>query len=308
MATKKLDIKQAVGKGIGALLAGPQQVDQLIEQNPPGEAARELASNAAMLPLDIIEPMQRQPREYFDETALAELAESIRVHGLIQPITVRRIHAKQYQIISGERRFRASKIAGLIEVPVYIRLADDQQMVEMALIENIQREDLNPMEVANTYGRLKEEFKLTDEQLSERVGKQRSTITNYLRLLKLHDDIKAAVKKQEVSMGHARALAGVSDRAFQLSLLNKIRAEELSVRAVEQLIAGYHEDRSAKKAKTDNRLPDHLRQIQDQFSAFFGAKAVLKRDGKGKGQIVVKFNNDNELNRMIDAIEKELVH
>ena len=308
MATKKLDIKQAVGKGIGALLAGPQQVDQLIEQNPPGEAARELASNVAMLPLDIIEPMQRQPREYFDETALAELAESIRVHGLIQPITVRRIHAKQYQIISGERRFRASKLAGLAEVPVYIRLADDQQMVEMALIENIQREDLNPMEVANTYGRLKEEFKLTDEQLSERVGKQRSTITNYLRLLKLHDDIKAAVKKQEVSMGHARALAGVSDRAFQLSLLNKIRAEELSVRAVEQLIAGYHEDRSSKKAKTDNRLPDHLRQIQDQFSAFFGAKAVLKRDGKGKGQIVVKFNNDNELNRMIDAIEKELVH
>lgn len=308
MATKKLDIKQAVGKGIGALLAGPQQVDQLIEQNPPGEAARELASNVAMLPLDIIEPMQRQPREYFDETALAELAESIRVHGLIQPITVRRIHAKQYQIISGERRFRASKLAGLTEVPVYIRLADDQQMVEMALIENIQREDLNPMEVANTYGRLKEEFKLTDEQLSERVGKQRSTITNYLRLLKLHDDIKAAVKQQEVSMGHARALAGVSDRAFQLSLLNKIRAEELSVRAVEQLIASYHEDRSAKKATTDNRLPDHLRQIQDQFSAFFGAKAMLKRDGKGKGQIVVKFNNDNELNRMIDAIEKELVH
>lgn len=302
MAAPKFNVK-----GIQNLIKTPE-VDQIIEQNPPGEAARELASNVAMLPLDIIEPMQRQPREYFDETALSELSESIRVHGLIQPITVRRLDAKHYQIISGERRYRASKLAGLVEVPVYIRLADDQQMVEMALIENIQREDLNPMEVANTYGRLKEEFKLTDEQLSERVGKQRSTITNYLRLLKLHDEIKAAVKKQEVSMGHARALAGVSDRAFQLSLLNKIRAEELSVRAVEQLIAGYHEDRSAKKAKPDNRLPDHLRQIQDQFSAFFGAKAVLKRDGKGKGQIVVKFNNDNELNRMIDAIEKELVH
>jgi ParB family chromosome partitioning protein len=305
---KKLDFKQSVGKGLGALLAGPQQVDQLIEQNPPGEAARELAANVAMLPLDLIEPMQRQPREHFDDTALAELAESIRVHGIIQPITVRRIHAKQYQIISGERRFRASKLAGLTEVPVYIRLADDQQMVEMALIENIQREDLNPMEVANTYGRLKEEFKLTDEQLSERVGKQRSTITNYLRLLKLHDEIKASVKKQEITMGHARALAGVSDRAFQLLLLNQIRSEELSVRAVEQLIARYQEERTAKKPKTDNRLPDHLREIQDQFSAFFGAKALLKRDAKGHGQIVVKFNNDNELNRMIDAMEKELVN
>ena len=156
---KKLDIKQAVGKGIGALLASPQQVDQIIEQNPPGEAARELAANVANLPLEFIEAMQRQPREYFDETALAELSESIRVHGIIQPITVRRIHAKLYQIISGERRFRASQMAGLTEVPAYIRLADDQQMVEMALIENIQREDLNPMEVANTYGRLKEEFR-----------------------------------------------------------------------------------------------------------------------------------------------------
>lgn len=300
---KKMDMKAMVGKGLGAILAN-QQVDQIIAQNDPLDAARELAANVAMLPLDVIEPMQRQPREYFDEAALSELAESIKVHGIIQPITVRRIHAKSYQIISGERRFRASKIAGLKEVPVYIRLADDQQMVEMALIENIQREDLNPMEVANTYGRLKEEFNLSDEKLADRVGKQRSTVTNYLRLLKLHDDIKAAVKNQEISMGHARALAGVSDRAFQLSLLNQIRTEELSVRAVEQLIARYQEERSAKKAKPDNRLPEHLRTIQDQFSSFFGAKATLKRDPKGRGQITLKFNNDNELNRMLDAIEK----
>ncbi|MFN7325294.1 MAG: ParB/RepB/Spo0J family partition protein [Chitinophagales bacterium] len=299
---KKLDIKQAVGKGIGALLATPQQVEQIIEQNTPEEAARELASNVAMLPLEFIEPMHRQPREYFDETALLELSESIKIHGIIQPITVRRIHAKLYQIISGERRFRASKLAGLTEVPAYIRLADDQQMVEMALIENIQREDLNPMEVANTYGRLKTEFGLSDEQLADRVGKQRSTVTNYLGLLKLHDEIKAAVKKQELSMGHARALKGVTDRAFQLSLLNQIRTEDLSVRAVEQLIAKYKEERTTKPSKPDQRLPENLRAIQNQFSAFFGARAVLKRDAKGTGQIVLKFNNDQELNRMLDAI------
>lgn len=298
-----MDMKAMVGKGLGAILAN-QQVDEIIAQNDPRDAVRELASNVAMLSLDVIEPMQRQPREHFDDVALEELAESIKVHGIIQPITVRRIHAKSYQIISGERRFRASKLAGLEEVPVYIRLADDQQMMEMALIENIQREDLNPIEIANTYGRLKEEFHLSDEKLADRVGKQRSTVTNYLRLLKLHDDIKAAVKNQQISMGHARALAGVSDRAFQLSLLNQIRTEELSVRAVEQLIAGYQADRSTKKVKQDSRLPEDLRLIQDQFSSFFGAKAILKRDAKGSGQITLKFNTDGELNRMLDAIEK----
>jgi ParB family transcriptional regulator, chromosome partitioning protein len=300
---KKMDMKAMVGKGLGAILAN-QQVDEIIAQNDPRDAVRELASNVAMLSLDVIEPMQRQPREHFDDVALEELAESIKVHGIIQPITVRRIHAKSYQIISGERRYRASKLAGLAEVPVYIRLADDQQMMEMALIENIQREDLNPIEIANTYGRLKEEFHLSDEKLADRVGKQRSTVTNYLRLLKLHDDIKAAVKNQQISMGHARALAGVSDRAFQLSLLNQIRTEELSVRAVEQLIAGYQADRSTKKVKQDSRLPEDLRLIQDQFSSFFGAKAILKRDAKGSGQITLKFNTDGELNRMLDAIEK----
>ena len=308
---KKLDIKQAVGKGIGALLATPQQVEQIIEQSTPQDASRELASHVAMLPLDYIEPMFRQPREYFDDAALQELAESIKIHGIIQPITVRRIHAKSYQIISGERRFRAGKLAGLTEVPAYVRLADDQQMMEMALIENIQREDLNPMEVANTYARLQDEFGLTDEKLGERVGKQRSTVTNYLRLLKLPTDIQAAVKKEDVSMGHARALASLKkeELAFQLSLLNQIVTEQLSVRAVEQIIARYKDQQQdTKKVPNDNRLSDSLRQIQDQFSSFFGTKALLKRDAKGTGQIVIKFKDDNELNRMLDAIERgELV-
>jgi ParB family transcriptional regulator, chromosome partitioning protein len=304
---KKLDIKQAVGKGIGALLATPQQVEHIIESNTPQQAARELATNIAMLPLDYLEPMNRQPREYFDEEALQELAESIRTHGIIQPITVRRIHAKSYQIISGERRYRASKLAGLNEVPVYIRLADDQQMVEMALIENIQREDLNPMEIANTYGRLMKEFSLKQDELGDRVGKQRSTVANYLRLLQLHDDVKAAVKKQEISMGHARALAAIkNDTAFLLSALNQIRTNELSVRAAEQLVAAYQQGQNGKKPKAENRLSDNLRLVQDQFSAFFGSKVILKRDDKkGNGSLMIKFNNDQELNRMLDAIERE---
>ncbi len=302
---KKMDMKGMVRSGLGAILAN-QQVDQIVAQNDPLDAARELASSVAMLPLEVIRPMMKQPREHFDESALNELAESIRIHGIIQPITVRRIHSKEYQIISGERRFRASKLAGLTEVPVYIRLADDQQMMEMALIENIQREDLNPIEIATTYGRLKEEFGLSDEKLAERVGKQRSTVTNYLRLLKLQDDIIAAVKKEEISMGHARALAGANNNmALQISLLNQIREKDLSVRAVEQLIAQYQEDRSNKKSTSpEAHLPQHLQQIQDQFGVFFGAKVVLKRDAKGRGQLVMKFSSDKELNRMIDAIEK----
>lgn len=308
---KKIDFKQSVGKGINALLATPQQVEQIIEQNTPQEATRELASHVANLPVEFIEAMIQQPREYFDEAALQELSESIRVHGIIQPITVRRIHAKSYQIISGERRFRASKLAGLTEIPAYIRLVDDQQMLEMALIENIQREDLNPMEIATTYQRLKEEFKLQQEELGERVGKKRSTVANYMRLLELPTDIQASVKSNQLSMGHARALASLSkkeDLAFQLSLAHQILKDGLSVRAVEQMIAAYKDRGNAPQKEKAPRLSDSLRQIQDQFSAFFGTKALLSRDAKGAGQIVIKFKDDSELNRMLDTIERgELV-
>ena len=301
--SKKLN-KADFGKGIRALLANPQQLEQAVQENPQ-EVVRELTHSVAMLPIKQIEANPFQPRSEFDQTALNELADSIRVHGLIQPVTVRRLHDKAYQLISGERRFRASQMAGLKEIPAYVRLADDQQMLEMALIENIQRQDLNAIEVAISYQRLKEECNLTDELLSERVGKQRSTITNYLRLLRLPVDIQHSIKEGKLSMGHARALAGVSDIAFQLSLLRQITQEDLSVRAVETLIARHQEDRASKKAKPDKRLPEPLRNIQDQFRAFFGAKVDLRRDEKGKGQIVVKFDNDAELNRLIDLIEKD---
>jgi ParB family chromosome partitioning protein len=294
--------KGEFGKGIRALLANPEQLEKAVHDNPQ-EVVREFTGNVAMLPIAQIETNPYQPRTEFDQAALDELAASIRVHGLIQPVTVRRLHDKAYQLISGERRFRASQLAGLTEIPAYIRLADDQQMLEMALIENIQREDLNSVEIAISYQRLIDECSLTHENLSERVGKQRSTITNYLRLLKLPVDVQLAIKERKISMGHARALAAVNDISFQLSLLGQILQNDLSVRAVESLIARYQEERNAKKAKPDNRLPENLRQIQDQFSAFFGAKAVLKRDPKGKGQLVLKFENDTELNRLLDAIE-----
>ncbi|MEZ4919937.1 MAG: ParB/RepB/Spo0J family partition protein [Saprospiraceae bacterium] len=272
--------KPEFGKGIRALLNNPDQMNTAVKSNPQA-VVKELSGTIAMIPIKEIETNPFQPRTEFNETALEELSASIKVHGLIQPVTVRRLHDKAYQLISGERRFRASQRAGLTEVPAYVRIADDQQMLEMALIENIQREDLNAVEVAISYQRLIDECSLTHESLSERVGKQRSTITNYLRLLKLPVDVQVAIKDKKISMGHARALAGVSDISLQISLLNQVLAEDLSVRAVENLISKY-QDKGPKKAKTDERLPDSLRVIQDQFSAFFGTKTILKRDESGK--------------------------
>ncbi len=302
--SKKLS-KGDFGKGIRALLANPVELEQAVQENPQA-VVRELTHTVALLPLEQIEANPFQPRTDFDQEALNELAESIRVHGLIQPVTVRRLNDRSYQLISGERRFRACQMAGLTEIPAYVRLANDQQMLEMALIENIQRQDLNAIEIAISYQRLKEECNLTDEQLSERVGKQRSTITNYLRLLKLPVDIQQAIKNGDISMGHARALVGVNDVALQLSLLRQILRDGLSVRAVEDLIARHQVERRNKKPRPEKRLPDPLREVQDRFSAFFGAKVALQRNERGKGQIVIKFDDDAELNRLLDLIaEKE---
>jgi ParB family transcriptional regulator, chromosome partitioning protein len=291
--------------GIKTLLGNPKKFEQAVHENPQ-EVVRELATNVATLPLKYIQANSGQPRKKFEQESLEELAASIRAHGIIQPITVRRLQDKAYQIISGERRFRASQLAGLSEIPAYVRLANDQELLEMALIENIQREDLNAWEVAISYSRLVEEFKLTHENLSERVGKQRSTITNYLRLLRFESDadIKKGIIEGRISMGHARALAGLDDYATRNSIYQQILQDDLSVRAVEMLIASHQQSRKPKEPKPDNALPLHLRDIQDRFNAFFGSKVQLRRDDKGKGQIVVKFNNDAEFNRLIDAIER----
>lgn len=293
---KKVD-KKNLGLGIRALLT---HIDEEVALDQE-KVVKELAHSVAMIPLEEIEVNPFQPRNEFDQEALEELADSIRVHGLIQPLTVRRLAHNAYQLISGERRLRASRMAGLTEIPAYIRIANDQEMLEMALIENIQRENLNAIEIAITYQRLKEECQLTDENLAERVGKKRPTITNHLRLLKLPPDIQSAIKEKKLSMGHARALTGIEDYALRDSLFRQTLKEELSVRALENLITAYNEPKPKKKTA---QLPDDFDQVQQQFRSFFGTKKVsLKLQGQGKGQIQIAFHSVQELNELLDRIE-----
>jgi ParB family chromosome partitioning protein len=225
--------RKQIGRGVASIL-GNINLDTEVEQEKE-QVVKTLASMVAMLPIEQIEAYKDQPRQEFEEVALQELSESIKVHGLIQPITVRRIGENQYQLISGERRLRASKLAELTEIPAYVRVANDQEMLEMALVENIQREDLNPIEVATTYERLMEECNLTHKLLAQRVGKTRSSVTNYLRLLKLPPQVKTGLQEQALSMGHARALAGMDNSPLQVLLFNTITNEGMSVRQVEAI-------------------------------------------------------------------------
>jgi ParB family chromosome partitioning protein len=291
--------KKDLGLGIKALLSN---MDEEVEKDQE-KVVKELAHTVAMIPVEEIEVNPFQPRNDFDEETLEELADSIKVHGLIQPITVRRLSASEYQLISGERRLRAARIAGLGEIPAYIRIANDQEMLEMALVENIHREELNAIEIAITYQRLKEECNLTDEKLAGRVGKQRSTITNHLRLLKLPPDIQEAIKNQQISMGHARALAGIDNYALQSHFFKETINLNLSVRALERLIRSYSEPKQRKKSKAE--LPDDYRNVQQNFRQFFGTKRLkLKLKEEGKGQIVIPFDSVKELNRLLDRIEE----
>lgn len=290
--------KAALGLGVRALLTNIETQSQETQ----AEVVRELTHTVAMISLGEIEVNPYQPRKDFDEDALAELSESLKIHGLIQPITVRRLSDRQYQLISGERRLRASKLAGLTEVPAYIRLANDQEMIEMALVENIQREDLNAIEVAITYQRLLDECSLTHENLSDRVGKKRSTVTNFLRLLKLPPDIQKGLKDDSLSMGHARALLGIADFAMQHSIFKKIGAEKLSVRETEELIRSYNEEKTTKPAKP--KLPSDYQNVQDNLRNMLGAKVQVKVKGNGSGQIAIPFASTKDLNRLLDLLEK----
>jgi len=278
---------------------------------PPVEGAKpKLAQrpsrnqSVAMLPWDYIEVNPFQPRSDFDEDALNELADSIKVHGLIQPITVRRLNAKKYQLISGERRWRASQKADLKEIPAYIRTADDQSMHEMALVENIQRENLNAIEIAVTYQRLIEECDLTQDALSKRVGKKRTTITNYLRLLKLPPEIQLGLKSKKISMGHARALVGVEELTAQLAAYREVVQNDLSVRQTEQLASKYNEPSKKKKPEAVAKLSDDYKSVQKNLQSYLGTKVALKTNGKGKGQILIPFVSDEDLNRILELIEE----
>ena len=296
--------REELGAGVKALfnkVSAPPT-----EEKPEEDLVKELSNTVVAIPLEQIDTNPHQPRTAFDEEALEELAESIRTHGLIQPITVRFLSPKAFQLISGERRLRASKLAGLAEVPAYVRVANDQEMMEMALIENIQREDLNAMEIADTYLRLKEEFELTDEQLSARVGKKRATVTNYMRLRKLPPEIQQAVVDKQIAMGHARTLAGLEDIDVQLHLFKKTIQLGLSVRALEKMAAAYSGKGGKSTPKTPApALPAEYESVRQNLRNFFHTKKVdLKLKGKDKGQIVISFNNVDELNNLLDRLDE----
>jgi len=304
--------KKGLGRGLSALLSDTP--DEKLEVDiptstlsvAPAATERELVpSGMSEIRVDEIEVNPFQPRTHFDQDALLELAESIRVHGIIQPITVRRLARNQYQLISGERRFQASKLADLKSVPAYIRTADDQQMLEMALIENIQRENLNAIEIALSYQRLITECNLKQEQLGDRVGKNRATVTNYLRLLKLPPDIQIAVRDNQLSMGHARAIVSVDSPDQQIYVFKKAMNEELSVRKVEDLV---REMQAKKPDPADDQLtliPPPSKEIvalQSQLSSHFGTRVVIKSDGK-KGEIKIPFLSVEDLNRILDILK-----
>lgn len=289
--------KKELGKGIRALLNN-------IEDNSEkkSEAVKHLSSHIELLSLDSIEINPFQPRKEFDKEQLTELSESIKTYGIIQAITVRDLRDGTFQLISGERRFRASKLAGLKEIPAYIRIADDALMLEMALVENIQRENLNAIEMAISYQRLLSEFEFTHEQLSERVGKKRATISNYVRLLKLPPVIQASVKAEDISMGHARALLSIEDLALQIKLFNDTKSKELSVRALEQLIKAYKTSKDVKKPSIPTEIDPEVLKIQKNLAQKIGVKPIIVRNAKGKGEIKIPFTSDEALNNIIDAL------
>lgn len=292
--------KKALGKGLGALLENP---DTDITSKGV-DSGKYIAGSVAEIPVDNIEANPFQPRSEFEDEALQELAQSIKEQGVIQPLTVRKLGYDKYQIISGERRLRASKLAGLENIPSFIRIADDQQMLEMSLVENIQRQDLNAIEVAISYQRLVEECDLTQEKLSSRVGKKRSTITNYIRLLKLPPDVQVAIRDGKISMGHARSLINVEEEDIQLKILNEIIKKGLSVRDTENLvknISSRKEQTPRKNAK--NELPEKYLEASKRLSGKLGHKVSMKRNPQGKGNISISFASDKELEKLISALE-----
>jgi len=294
--------KKALGRGLSALLSDSENERSEVDITSPATVTVVRASNLDEIPLEEIETNPFQPRQYFDKEALNELAESIKVHGIIQPITVRKLSDHQYQLISGERRFQASKIAGLKSLPSYVRTANDQQMLEMALIENIQRENLNPIEISLSYQRLISECNLKQEELGERVGKNRTTVTNYLRLLKLPPDIQIALRDNRISMGHARAIISIDDPGSQLFIFKKIISDDLSVRAVESMVRELSQGSEENPKIKTQEAPKEIHQLQSRLSSHFGTKVTVKSDGK-KGDIRIPFLSVEDLNRILDILK-----
>ncbi len=283
--------KPALGRGLSALL---ENAKTDITTKSFGEQAA-VVNSVSSIQIKYIDTNPFQPRSNFEENALQELSDSIRQHGIIQPITVRKLGYDRYQLISGERRFRASQMAGLTDVPAYIRIADDQEMLEMALVENIQREDLDPIEVALSYKRLIDECELTQEQLSEKVGKQRSTVTNFLRLLKLPAPIQKALRDREITMGHAKALINIDHEDRQLAIFALTLEEDYSVRQIEELARTEKLKVNPKSPKVEKPFSIEDKQVVKELATVFKNSAEFKRKNNGSGSITLKFENDKEL-------------
>lgn len=289
--------KKALGRGLDAILQSPET--DITSKDISGNY---VVGAIANLNINNIEANPFQPRDHFDQEHLEELASSIKRQGIIQPITVRKLGYEKYQLISGERRLRAAKIAGIKEIPSYIRVANDEQMLEMALIENIHRKDLNAIEIAISYQRLIEECQLTHEKLSDRISKNRSTITNYLRLLKLPAEVQLALKDNKISMGHARAIINIIDQEIQLRILKKIIAQDLSVRQVEDLVRKMSKEPSEGKAELGS-LPEYFRDSAEKLNTKLDAGVKIRRNNNGKGQIVISFESDQDFSRILGLLD-----
>lgn len=294
--------KQALGRGLSALLQDP---DNDI-QSAKDKNADKVIGSIIELDIDFIEVNPFQPRTNFSEESLRELASSIKELGIIQPITVRKLGFNSYQLVSGERRYRASKLIGLETIPAYIRIANDQESLEMALVENIQRQDLDPIEIALSYQRLIDEINLTQEQMSGRVGKKRSTITNYLRLLKLDPIIQTGMRDGFVSMGHGRAIINIEDTTTQLDIYEKILSNKLSVRETENLVRNFNDTKEVKvspKKEKNEDAPKYIKKGVTTFSEYFGHKIDVKVSKNGKGKITIPFHSEEDFNRIKKLVE-----
>ena len=303
--------KQALGKGIRALLNNIDEEINMPKQGVPAASGQNNNTNnnttnnnsIARIAIDQIEVNPKQPRHDFDEQALKELSESIALHDIIQPVTVIKLGNK-YQLISGERRWRASKMAGLKDIPAYVRTADSQELLEMALLENLQRENLNAIEIAMSYRQLMDECSLTQEQVSERMKKERSTVANYLRLLKLPPDVQKAVRDGQLSMGHARAIIGLEHVDQQLYVFRETMQRGLSVRQVEQLVKDMATEKGPKPAAQPlAKLPPAYKRIEDNMASHLSTRVKLDRKKNGKGSILIEFYNDEDLERIMDKMK-----
>ena len=303
MSTPKQNNKDLLGKGIRSLL---QNIDTDLKTTT-GQLKNnvvEQATGTFRISPDEIQVNPKQPRRDFDEVALSELAASVKMHDIIQPLTVTRLANGKYQLIAGERRFRAAKIAGLKDVPVYVRQANDTELLELALLENLQRADLNAIEIGLSYKRMMEELNYTQEQVAERMGKERSTVTNYIRLLKLPPDIQLAVRNAAISMGHARALVNIDTIDKQLYVFNEIKARGLSVRQTEELVRKLYKGQSSEAVKSSvkNSLPPAYKRIEDNLASHFGTKVTLAHSKNGSGAITLEYYSLQELNKILDLM------